>query len=212
MRLVSAAFQCYYPFDSLPFVDDLFTTCYPEDLAEGDLLVVWGGEDISPALYNKGRSQMGHGSSQPSQRDRIEWDLMQQAKVMGIPIIGVCRGAQMMCAMEGGFLFQHVDNHGGDHVIKTNKGEKYLANSLHHQMMVPSGNFELIAWTEPRSKKYHDVVDVQTSHPLGVDPEFIYYPEIKGFAIQWHPEMTGDDEPVQGFVKRFIEEKLNVAS
>lgn len=208
MRLVSAIYGMFYPFDEMGLFDECVDTMDPSDLKEGDVLVVWGGEDISPALYNKSRSSRGHGDITPSRRDRIEWALMQRAKEINVPIIGICRGAQMMCAMEGGFLYQHVDNHGGNHTVFTKDGITLVANSLHHQMMVPRGEHELIAWTTTRGRTYYDEETVFTQHELLRDPEFIYYPKIKGFAIQWHPEMMDFPCATSNYVKEFIMEKL----
>ena len=193
-RLISAIYSGAHPFHLLEGVNDVVVI---DDIAfpfqPGDILIVWGGADISPALYKKGRSSMGNGSPVPCHRDIIEWGLMQNAKENKIPIIGVCRGAQMLCALEGGHLIQHVDNHGGTHLVHTDLGD-FHTNSIHHQMMVPVGTYELLAWTDTRSGRYFDVDDqgedvILGSHPENKDPEYIFYPEIKGFAIQWHPEM-----------------------
>ncbi len=208
MRLVSALYDSFYPFDEMGIFDSCIGMVDPSELKPGDVLVVWGGEDISPSLYKQGLSLRGHGDPTPSRRDRLEWNLMARAKAINVPIIGICRGAQMLCALEGGFLYQHVDKHGGDHKIITRDKQELVSNSLHHQMMVPRGNFELIAWTEPRSKVYYEVNTVKEKHELGVDPEFVYYPDIKGFAIQWHPEMEGFPNEATDYVFKFIKEKL----
>ena len=212
MRLVSALYPVFHPFDTLDMFDDFVCLEDPALLEEGDVLIIHGGADISPALYGKGRSSSGGGMAAPSYRDRTEWALMQTAKEKNIPIIGICRGAQLLCALEGGHLIQHINNHSGSHEVQLDAKlgfKPFVTNSIHHQQLVPAGNFELVAWTPTRSKEYWDVTkegwdNILKSNPLGVDPEFVYYPNIKGFAIQWHPEMMDDNTPANQFVTTFI--------
>jgi gamma-glutamyl-gamma-aminobutyrate hydrolase PuuD len=135
---------------------------------------------------------------------------MQRASELGLPIIGVCRGAQMLCALAGGILFQHVNHHGGRHVVKTFDDREILVNSLHHQMMCPTGtNHELIAWMPQKlSDVYVDEDRLVPSEEVVVEPEFVYFPDIKGFAIQWHPEMMQMDAEANQYVLNFINQKL----
>lgn len=213
MRLVSGLYPDFHPFYDL----DMFESCVcvgnPEELQQGDVLIIHGGADISPSLYGKGRSSRGWGRLEPSRRDAQEWALMQRAKELNIPIIGICRGAQMMCALEGGHLIQDIDNHSGMHLVTTKDNAAFMTNSIHHQQLVPAGNYELIAWTPPRSKKYWDVTEKGEDtclpvNPLGLDPEFVYYPGIKGFAIQWHPEMMQVTSPANIYVNQFIKDHV----
>ena len=207
MRLVSAIYSDGYPFDRMSFIDDFINTSNPDDLEAGDILVVWGGADIHPALYNKGRSRYSGADTRPSRRDLIEWTLMQQAKKLGIPIIGVCRGAQMLCALEGGILAQHVENHSGYHDVVTNDNQIIKVNSIHHQMMVPTNTVhELVAWTPtPLSTVYHN--DVGTIE-MEKEPEFIYFNDVKGFAVQWHPEMLMPTDDANVYLEKYIQAKL----
>ncbi len=206
-RLVSGYYEDYYPFDSLPIFNSFITTQDPNDLREGDVLIIWGGADIHPSLYKKGRSRLSWAGEVPSHRDRIEWGLMQRAKELGIPIIGVCRGAQMLCALAGGYLIQHVNGHGGKHVVQTNDGQKFVTNSIHHQMMVPDRtNHELVAWTPaPLSDVYWDE---DTPVARGIEPELIYFNDVKGFAVQWHPEMLDVQSTANQYFLNMIKERI----
>jgi putative glutamine amidotransferase len=207
MRLVSAIYNDGYPFEHMSFIDDFINTSNPDDLKAGDILVVWGGADIHPSLYNKGRSRYSGADHRPSRRDLIEWALMQQAKELKIPIIGVCRGAQMLCALEGGILAQHVDNHSGYHDVVTSDNEIIEVNSIHHQMMVPTNTVhEMVAWTpQPLSGQYHD--DIGTIE-MEKEPEFIYFNAVKGFAVQWHPEMMQQNAEANIYLMKYIRDKL----
>ena len=203
MRLVSAIYSDYYPFDQLPIVKDVATTTLPADLKKNGILVVWGGADISPSLYNRAVSKHTGADSRLSKRDHIEWELMKRAKELKIPIIGVCRGAQMLCALAGGFLIQHVEKHSGSHAVLTIDGEELITNSIHHQMMYPWGveHKMLMSIKTPLSKVH---LDVDTQIDIEEEPEYVYFPKVKGFAIQHHPEMMNVDSPATQYVFKTI--------
>ena len=133
---------------------------------------------------------------------------MKRAKELRVPIIGICRGAQMLCALEGGHLIQHVNNHGGNHSVNLASGGKMMVNSLHHQMMVPRGRFILEATAEQRSDVYYDMDGDKevVHHTIDYEPEFIYYPDVKGFAIQWHPEMMAAGGEANRYIKAYVED------
>jgi putative glutamine amidotransferase len=193
MKLASAIYNDVYPFDTMGF-SKFCTAQHPDELEGADALVVWGGADISPSLYNHKVHPRTGATEKPSFRDQIEWSLMQAAVKRGIPIIGVCRGAQMLCALAGGSLFQHVDNHTcGEHKAESIDGTIVPVSSLHHQMMNPDGTeHKLIQWSDVhRSGVYYDQNGV-THQPL-YEPEYIYFPKVKGHAIQWHPEFMDAD-------------------
>ena len=218
MRLVSSIYPDYYPFqEGMSDVFDSFINSSNEaDLQEGDVLLVWGGEDISPALYDEPVNVFGDGSITPSRRDQIEWGMMLRAKALGIPIIGICRGAQMLCALAGGSLWQHVDNHAGArHYVETYDGQKLLTNSVHHQMMrldgIPRSDYQLIGWTDPRSEHYHyGARAIHSVTPDQVDPEFVWFNRINGFAIQWHPEFVDYPDEATDYVFNFIRARIGV--
>ena len=66
-----------------------------------DAVVLAGGGDLAPHLY--GRPGAG-ANDVDSDRDRIEIDLVRRAQRMGLPALGVCRGAQIMAVAYGGTL------------------------------------------------------------------------------------------------------------
>lgn len=209
-RLVSAIYKDYYPFNEAPALNTVpcVPVDRPEELQAGDVLIVWGGQDISPSLYNKEVSLRTHARKELSIRDKIEWDLMQRAKELGCPIIGVCRGAQMLCALAGGFLIQDVTNHHGKHYVYTDEGLEIQVNSIHHQMMYPFDvKHEMLCATKPLSRHHLDVnTDIKAQIPF--EPEFVYFPEIKGFAIQWHPEAMRLDCAATQYIFKQLEKRL----
>ena len=208
MKIAAAIYTDSFPFNQLNGIKGTKTVIDPKDLNSDDILLVHGGEDISPTLYGKAVSNYTYAKEHPSRRDVIEWNLMQRAKELNIPIIGICRGAQMLCALAGGTLIQHVNGHGGGlHEVRTNSSA-FMTNSCHHQMMNPTGtNHEVIAWT---SENLSDVYfDVNNEFILqGVEPEYVYFPSIKGFAMQWHPEWMDEQSEATEFLFSHIEKEL----
>jgi gamma-glutamyl-gamma-aminobutyrate hydrolase PuuD len=190
--------------------DDFHHTKQPGDLQKGDTLVVWGGGDISPSLYGKKPSRKTWAGKGPSERDEVEWALMQEAIKNGNPIIGVCRGGQMLTAAMGGYLIQHVNNHSGYHDVITKDDEIFEVNSIHHQMMVPPEDkeYELVAWCPTNLSDVYFSTDENGNDEeleVNIEPEFIYYPTIRGFAIQWHPEGLDMQTKANKYLKHYLE-------
>jgi len=162
---------------------------HPDQLKEDHVLILHGGGDISPSLYGSKKSKRGYGFDDPTDRDLLEWEMITQAVKMGIPIVGICRGAQMLCAFDGGTLTQHITGHqGSDHrIIDTRTDQVLIANSCHHQMMnVKDGHKNLtLAHTIGEVTGYDDNDKAFTIINV---PEVVYFPLLKAIGIQGHPE------------------------
>lgn len=78
----------------------------PQLLSTLDGILLAGGEDIDPYLYGDDPHVSG-GNISPL-RDSFEFDLCRQALDVDIPLLGICRGAQLMCAADGGSLIQDI--------------------------------------------------------------------------------------------------------
>lgn len=131
----------------------------PSDVRETDALdvlkhathlLLTGGADIHPVLYNE---DVTHARSTPTAavRDLIEWSLTRAALDAKKPVLGICRGCQMLAVATGGALWQDVKvavpeskvAHGtGQHVALTYaktlyarivRTERADVNSYHHQ-------------------------------------------------------------------------------
>jgi putative glutamine amidotransferase len=189
----------------------------PEQLGDDGVLVLWGGEDISPSIYNHPRHPS---TGQESPRDGFEVALAKAAIAKGMPIVGICRGAQLLCALAGGSLIQDVRGHAGaNHLVRDVRTEELtVVNSLHHQQLyleeMPKDDYKLLAVAfDP-----HIRTGVGNSHtwkqgePIDVmyEPEAVWFPKIKGLAIQWHPEYLRDDHPSQKYVQQLFDEFIGV--
>lgn len=205
--IYSAIYKDFYPFHN--FGDNLETVYTPDQLTEQDsLLILWGGEDISPGLYGELPNKHTWAKSTMSNRDIIEVRLAKRAKELGIPIIGICRGAQLICALAGGKLVQHVTNHQHGHQIETKDGHYMKTSSLHHQMMIPfSIDHELLAKSkENYSSTYQGENEQQIEIPL--EPEIVFFPKWKTLAIQGHPEYMEENTNFVKYCNALVKEYL----
>lgn len=190
-----------------------------DEITPDDVLILWGGEDIRPELYNHPRHR-STGALSP--RDLVEWELLKRAIRIGASIIGICRGAQLLCAAAGGSLIQDVYGHVGDHSIVTNTGETYTVNSLHHQQMyleeLNPEDYTILAASSIQLGHekpshlavigyYHQWKDnqcIEVSH----EPEAVWFNKIKGLAIQWHPEYLPANHSSQEYVGKLVNQFL----
>ena len=173
------------------------------DITPNVVLVVWGGADISPTIYHQVPNWHTGATEQLSDRDVIEVKLVEWAMKNSVPMIGVCRGAQLMCALSGGTLIQHVNGHtNGFHTMVVDDGREFNVPSLHHQMMnpwsmSPAPKFKIIGWSKPALSDVYLGEPDETSTVVGrvskkvempMEPEIIWFPDTKALCIQSHPE------------------------
>jgi putative glutamine amidotransferase len=179
-----------------------------------DGLLLTGGEDIHPSWYGADPSPL---LSQPSQeRDLFELALFAVARQRGLPILGICRGIQLINVALGGTLFQDLPserpgsvNHSPtgsrdtrSHPVRIQPGSRVAnaldattitVNSVHHQAikdlaptLVASG------WTQD------DLIEAVESGP---GASWI-------LAVQWHPEEMHADRhaPEHGLFSALVNE------
>ena len=162
------------------------------NLKDADIVFFTGGEDVTPSMYGCKKHRTTYNNPN---RDAYEKEIFDQITNNQL-VIGVCRGSQWLCCMNGGKLVQNCDNHAiwGTHEIVNKDGEKYQITSTHHQMAYPfdlsSDDYEILYWAEHRSTKYEgDKID---SKKIVKEPEITIY-HIKNkptcIGIQGHPEM-----------------------
>ncbi|MYT29853.1 MULTISPECIES: gamma-glutamyl-gamma-aminobutyrate hydrolase family protein [unclassified Streptomyces] len=161
-------------------------------VARLDGLVIAGGADVAPARYGA----EPHPRTGPPALDRDAWELalIEAALTAGVPLLGICRGLQLLNVALGGTLVQHLDGHSGPpgvfarHEIKPVPGT-LLAAALPEPVAVPT--------------YHHQAVDrlgrglVASAYAEDGTVEAVELPDAAAFtlAVQWHPE-AGDDTRV----------------
>ncbi|MBU8811782.1 gamma-glutamyl-gamma-aminobutyrate hydrolase family protein [Mycolicibacterium goodii] len=160
-----------------------------------DGLVITGGPDVDPSRYG----QQPHPQTNEPARERDEWEfaLLTGALARGIPVLGVCRGAQVLNTALGGTLHQHLpDVIGHTHHQKGNAifgtsdvrtvpgtrlasliGERSDAQCYHHQAIDRLGDGLVVSARD--ADGVIEAVEVPGEH-------FV-------LGVQWHPEERLDD-------------------
>lgn len=162
-----------------------------ETWRSADLIQFTGGSDVSPGLYGERAHKLTH--CWPA-RDAYERTVYSLAKDYGIPMAGICRGAQFLCVMNGGKLWQDVGNHSltGCHWAYDHfKKEKLPVTSVHHQMMRPRKNTAEILMTANCSTYRERMAKggvIKIMHDDEPDIEACYYQKTGSLCFQPHPE------------------------
>jgi hypothetical protein len=184
-------------------------------IEDAELVTFPGGSDVNPLLYGHKNSKC-YISEHSKQDDIIKLKEMEFCVKNNIPMVGICRGGQLLTVMAGGTLIQDV-SHPSWHSLTTFEGNIIQTVSIHHNMFNPycpqigkTVEFETLAWAENLSHKHtwQDGKDYVFPEGVRKEVEIVYYPEIRGFAIQGHPEMNGFDKAGFEFAERMIMQKL----
>ena len=166
------------------------------DAADG--LVVIGGGDIDPARYGQPNT---HSFGIDEAADARDIELIHEAHRRSMPVLGICRGLQVLCVACGGSLRQEVNGRSNAHpALADDAAERNMhshvvafaansrlaglygtaerkVNSLHHQAVTsPGDGLEIVAESEDGL-----IEAVESSDPS--------WPVL---AVQWHPEMMDD--------------------
>lgn len=169
--------------------DKTLTINRGEEVENCDAILLHGGTDIASGLYGElphPRNQ--NRSGKPSHRDNVEMDCVSAAVRKGIPIFGICRGLQLLCALDGGTLIQDLpSSFNGETDMVTFTGEVKSCPVSHHQaVVVRPGRTEVLAWQK------------ETMLPYAVR-----FKKMNAFAVQGHPEWAYKDS---SFVQFWIEQ------
>jgi len=158
-----------------------------------DAVVFAGGADLDPGLYDQPAHEQTTGLR--PERDAAEVPLMRAALDRDLPLLGICRGMQIMSVVSGGALEQHlpdvVGHEGhrpepgvyGKHGVRLAPGslahrllgDQVSVPSYHHQGLASAGSLTVTGWADDES------------------PEVVEDPTRRfALGVLWHPE-AGDD-------------------
>lgn len=163
-----------------------------DNVADADVVVFIGGEDVNPKLYNQDNVASGFDDA----RDALEVEIYNRAKELGKVCFGICRGAQFLHVMNGGLLWQDVNHHAGrsHSIIDLDEDVRLTVTSLHHQMLQDNDTLEVIAVTEDQIAT--TFIDADLHINLGksnadheIEIEAGCYHGTKSFFVQGHPEV-----------------------
>ena len=198
----------------MPDLDGDILACYMDEM---DGLVLQGGADLAPETY--GEEPIGRWLGD-RKRDLYEIRLIELALERKLPILGICRGMQLLNAFYGGTLYQDLETqlkpsivhrdaiqydsvrHSVQHTADSLLAEVYgtqtmLVNSVHHQGVKTLGQ-DLIVESICLDK---DLIEAFRNRDLS--EEFVW-------AVQWHPEfnhtLSGTIPSGDPILERFVAE------
>lgn len=166
-----------------------------------DALCLAGGEDVEPSRYGAAPDPLAEAPD--TGRDALELALIASARERDVPILGICRGFQILNVAYGGSLVQHVAGHREangplvPHQAEVTAGSK-LAEAC------GSGPFGVNA-------RHHQAVSAASLAP-GLVPTAFIDSYVEAFedpsrrwvvGVQWHPERAGDPDLSPASVRIF---------
>lgn len=183
-------------------------------IEEADVVQFTGGADIDPKFYR----QHEHSTTYTAPyRDTEEYEAFIRAKQLGKFMAGVCRGGQLLNALSGGNMYQHVNGHGcglaGHNMIDIPTGRVIPVSSLHHQMMILGEKGILLGKSEVKRSAVKLMMTPSHEEPGevrdtagDVEVEACYYPSTRSFCYQPHPEFMSDNHPCREYYFEKLEE------
>jgi putative glutamine amidotransferase len=178
-----------------------------ELLARVDGLLLAGGGDIEPARYGAADHPAQYGLD--PDRDALELELATAAVARGLPVLGICRGVQLLNVAFGGTLVQHLPEGDGQLVHRDE------AKQAMHDVEVERGSrlAEALGQTHATCRSHHhqglDRVG-DGFRPVARAPDEL----VEGIerdhgwtvGVLWHPESTAASDPVQHrLLRSFVE-------
>lgn len=160
-----------------------------------DGLVITGGKDVDAALYG----QAAHPENDAPRPDRDAWEiaLVRAAIERDLPLLGICRGLQVLVVALGGTLVQHLPD-----VIGSSRYSNGDATFADNPVLIEAGS--LVAGMLGASatvKSYHHQAADRVPPGLAItargDDGVVQAIEVEGMrfgvAVQWHPEESPED-------------------
>lgn len=184
-----------------------------------DGLIFAGGGDINPALYN--------GNAHPSnylvdsERDAFELNLARLALDSNMPVLGICRGLQILIVVSGGTLIPHIPDEYGTLVKHRLEMEPGLRYPIEHMVQINRDSFlahliqktyiSVFSW-------HHQAVSIVppdwrvVAHTLedGVIEAVEHQNHPWAIGVQWHPELSANDPNHQRIFQAFIEATCSI--
>ncbi|MCY4457386.1 MAG: gamma-glutamyl-gamma-aminobutyrate hydrolase family protein, partial [Acidimicrobiaceae bacterium] len=160
-----------------------------------DGILLSGGTDIDPSRYGA-ETETDLFPPEP-ERDEFELSLLENAIEQQVPLLGICRGQQLVNVGTGGTLHQDVQAH--------SKVEVWQKNERHQVNITPGSTLhELYGTTVWVNSLHHQAVNT-VGPPLKITAwsndgiaEGLEHETLPILSVQWHPEMlpTRDTDPV----------------
>jgi putative glutamine amidotransferase len=158
-----------------------------------DAVVLTGGEDVDPSFYG-GRADEQHLGQTFPDADRAQIAVTRRAVSERLPLVGICRGMQLVNVALGGDLVQHLDVDG--HVNAADPAD----SMIDHRVVVEAGSSlaRVLGATDPVVRSSHHQAVDRPGAGLRIvaraddgTVEALEHEEAPVWCVQWHPEDAG---------------------
>ena len=164
-------------------------------------VVFTGGGDLDPDLYGGDHHETIYMVEPERDRTEVEW--ARRVFDLGVPTLAICRGAQLLNVSRGGTLIEHLPDVMGETVIHRAPPRDPVA---HPVRVLPESrlagvlgatDFSCMSWHHQGIRDVAPGFEVVAHAPDGTIEgiEMPSHPWL--FAVQWHPELTASDDPIQ---------------
>ncbi|MEU4795627.1 gamma-glutamyl-gamma-aminobutyrate hydrolase family protein [Streptomyces sp. NPDC023327] len=167
-------------------------------VARLDGVVIAGGPDVEPGRYGARREELT-GPPAP-ERDAWELALIEAALESGTPLLGICRGMQLLNVALGGTLVQHLDGHAvapgvfGTHTVKPVPGTLYASLASDAASDVPTYHHQAV-------DRLGEGLTVSAHAEDGTVEAIELASPAWALGVQWHPEMGEDTRVMAALVR-----------
>lgn len=188
-----------------------------EDVIKGqlehiDALFLTGGSDIDPDTY--GENPHPKLEKVEAGRDKYELELIRLAMEKDIPILGICRGSQLLNSIAGGTMYQDLESEYGESLIQHKQASD--RDFLNHKIEVMEGTklHAIVGTTEMSVNSFHHQAnhdigasfDVSAVAPDGVIEAIESKEHDFVMGLQFHPEDAFEfDESSRKIMEAFID-------
>jgi len=171
-----------------------------------DALMLIGGVDLEPSTYGKAKSDRTEATA--PERDCFELALTRGAMRRDMPILGICRGMQILNVATGGTLHEHLLDVG---YIEHRPAPGRIDSATFHEVTVDPGTWAasmIGSGVQTVNSHHHQGVDQlgegsvvsARSLPDGL-PEAMEWPQCRyALGVQWHPESVDLQHALNDFV------------
>lgn len=207
--------KIYVVGEAIEYANFIVNSKLTSNIEDANIILFTGGEDVDPSLYGKEKHPLTYSNIK---RDLYEKEIFNKIRKDQL-VIGICRGSQFLCVMNGGLLVQDVENHAiweTHPIYNVKEYTLYDITSTHHQMQYPynldKSNYEVLYKTYDYLSRYYegDGIDSELIYQNG-EPEIVLYKnpdKPRCLAIQGHPEYMRKDAPVVKMLNSLINKYL----
>jgi len=191
-------------------------------LKKADGIIISGGEDVNPALYGK-QSELDRCGVVNPHRDSLEYMMIAFAMNRKVPLLGICRGLQILNVSQGGSLIIDIPTDVGSKYLHRDAREakKHKSTATNHKVYIKKGTYlRSIVKVDSGSvySNHHQAIEniapffkVSSTADDNVAESFelidiFRHPFVLG--VQWHPEAMDVKNPLSGNIGRYYMRKV----